>query len=70
MEDKKQIERLSKKVNDYLKDNAALLKKHKLASRVVIYFPEGKKPSLISKLAIWILGKSGAGFDTEFTITK
>ena len=68
MQDQKKVGKLSKKIQDYLKENEALLKKHKLTSRVVIFFPEGKKPSLISKLAVWALAKSGAGFETEFSI--
>ena len=61
---------LAKSIVAYLKDNASLLKKHKLASRVVVTLPFGKKPSLIFKFAIWILSKVEAGFDTQFTQTK
>lgn len=67
---KKEQKKLTKAIASYLKDNSALLKKHKLMSRVVIVSPQGKKPSLILKFAIWILNKAGAGFDTEFSLVK
>lgn len=66
----KDQEKLAKKIDKYVKENNSLLKKHKLTSRIVIVFPLGKKPSLISKLAVWFLGIKGAGFDTEFSIKK
>jgi len=66
----KEQQKLSKAVTAYLKDNASLLKKHKLMSRVVIVPPAMKKPSLIFKLAIWIMQKTGAGIDTEFALIK
>jgi hypothetical protein len=66
----KEQQKLSKAIAAYLKDNASLLKKHKLMSRVVIISQSGKKPSLILKLAIWVMQKAGAGIDTEFALIK
>ena len=42
-----------------------LLKKHKLAARPIILFPNGKLP-LLSKIALWIVQKQGGRNDLQF----
>lgn len=64
------MQAIKKDIEKYLKENEKLLKKYKLASRVVIAFPSRKKISLIIKLAMWFLNKKGAIIDTEFISTK
>ncbi len=64
------METTKKNIDKYVKEYVALLKKHKLASRVVLTFPKRKKINLIIKLAMWILDKQGAVLDTEFVSTK
>jgi hypothetical protein len=59
-------EKLVKKVNGYIKENDALLKKYKLCSRVVINFPRRKEIPFLSKIAIKIVIRQGGMLDTEF----
>lgn len=65
---KKDIDKFMKIVEKYNKENEALLKKHKLQSRVVISFPGKSKVPMLGKFAMWILNKSGAIIDTEFAV--
>lgn len=64
------METTNKNVDKYVKEYVALLKRHKLASRVVVTFPKRQKLNLIIKLAMWILNKQGAVLDTQFVSTK
>lgn len=64
----KEVELASKRFQKYQKENEALLKKHKLQSRVVISWPNKKKPPRIGKIAMWLLNKTGAIVDTEFKV--
>jgi len=64
----KEIELATKRFTKYNKENEALLKKHKLKSRVVISWPNKMKPPRIGKFAMWLLNKTGAIVDTEFKI--
>ncbi len=62
------IEKASKRVVKYQKENNALLKKHKLNSRVVISWPNRQKPPRLGKFAMWLLNKTSAIVDTEYKI--
>lgn len=62
-------EKVFQATKKYLKENAALLKKYHLQSRVVVRFTK-KKPGIVVKLALWILKRNGAKADTEFSVKQ
>lgn len=64
----KEIELAKKRFEKFKKEHEALLKKHKLQSRVVISWPNKMKPPRLGKISMWLLNKTGAIVDTEFKI--
>jgi len=55
-----------RRVQSYLKENNELLRKHKLIARLVIHFGEKKGVPLLSRIALWIVGKQGGKLDIQF----
>lgn len=51
------------KIKAYTNAHNELLKKYKLALKVVINFPQGKRVPLLSRMAIKVLQKQGGVLD-------
>jgi len=66
MTDKNSQDKLVKRIGNYLKENNELLRKHKLIARLVIHFGEKKRVPLLSRIALWIVGKQGGKLDIQF----
>jgi len=66
MPDKNSQDKLVKRIGNYLKENNELLRKHKLIARLVIHFGEKKGVPLLSRIALWIVGKQGGKLDIQF----
>ncbi|MCF7898839.1 MAG: hypothetical protein K9L31_02725 [Candidatus Pacebacteria bacterium] len=62
----KNIAKLQKKVDSYLKENDLLLKKKKIKPVLVINFPKRKKIPFLSKIALKIVNKQGGIIDMQF----
>lgn len=62
--------KIAQKAQFYLKENEALLKKHKLISRLVINFPFRRKIPFLSKVALWVVAKQGGRMDIQFSEIK
>lgn len=61
---------ITERVGHYLKENGVLLKKYKLIARLIINFPRRRKPTLLSRLLLWIVAKQGGILDTQFNDKK
>lgn len=61
---------MQERAKNYLKENETLLKKYKLRLQLVVNFPKRKKPTLLSKLALWIVAKQGGRLDLQFDEKK
>ena len=66
MQKQNQIEEVANKAQQYLKENDVLLRKHKLAIRLVVNFPRRFKTPVLSKIALWLVAKQGGQLDIEF----
>lgn len=62
----KYAEEVSKRVKLYLKENDLLLRRHKLVIRLVINFASRQRTPLLSRIALWIVGKQGGQLDIQF----
>lgn len=61
---------IQERVDSFALAEQALLKKHKLAKKNVLIFPNHERPPLIGRFAGWILRKVGGRIDTLFIETK
>lgn len=51
----------------YIKDEAALLKRHKVSKRLIVSFPDKKHVPLWGKFGMWLVRVSGGKLDTMYT---
>ena len=65
-----QKNKVAKKAEAYMRDNEALLRKYKLAFRLVVNFPRRFRTPLLSKIALWIVAKQGGMLDIQFSDTR
>jgi hypothetical protein len=54
------------RVKQYMKENEAFLKRNNIAIRLVMNFPRSSKVPMLSRMALWIIGKQGGILDMEF----
>lgn len=59
-----------KRVRQYLKENDKLLNKHNLIAGLTILFPKAIKVPLLSRIALWVVGKQGGMLDISFKDKK
>lgn len=59
-------EAVARRAQTYLKENDALLKKHRLIIRLVVNFPRCFHTPLLSRIALWFVSKQGGQLDIEF----
>jgi len=59
-------DKVIKRAKCYLKENDALLRKHKLIIRLVVNFPQKQKTPLLSRIALWVVAKQGGNLDIQF----
>lgn len=61
---------VAERAQHYLKENDVLLRKHKLVMRLVINFPRKVKTPVLSRIALWLVGKQGGVLDIQFLRTR
>lgn len=64
---KNQQEQFMVRVKMYISDNEKLLKKYKLSMWVMVNFPRRLKIPLLSRIALWIVGKQGGILDINIS---
>jgi len=50
----------------YMKENNELLKKYRLVARLIVNFPFKQKAPILSRIALWLVGKQGGQLDMQF----
>ena len=60
------MKNVADRAKQYLKENDALLKKHKLMIRLIINFARRTKTPLLSRIALWVVSKQGGMVDMQF----
>ena len=60
------MKNVADRAKQYLKENDALLKKHKLIIRLIINFSRRTKTPLLSRIALWVVSKQGGMVDMQF----
>lgn len=58
---------LQARVEKLLKDENALLTKHKLAKKLIVSFPTRRHSPLLGRLGMWLVRRSGGIIDTLYT---
>ena len=66
---KKTSKTVQERAEEYVKEEKVLLKKHKIAKKILITFPANGVP-LMGKIAGWLLKRTGARIETMFMDKK
>ena len=58
---------LQERAQKYIEEDIKLMKKYQLNKQIVVLFPKAKRPPRFGRFSLWLLRKSGAVIDLQFT---
>ena len=61
---------MANRAERYLKENSALLQRHKLVIRLVVNFATKRRTPILSRIALWVVQKQGGQLDMQFGEVK